>query len=201
MQEKKSRPNVVRRAETRAALTSAARTLFVEKGYAETSTPEIVRGAEVTRGALYHHFQDKADLFRAVAEAEAMAVADEIAANTSTEMAPLDAMIEGAAAYFRAMEAPGRARLLLVDGPAVLGLTELREIDRRTGGEELRQGIAFLAREHGLDLPDRELAELLSAAFDRASLAIAHGEDAEPYKQALTHLVKGLFPPAQSGSP
>ena len=63
-------PNADRRAMMRKKLIDAARALFVEKGFAATSTPEIVKSAQVTRGALYHHFEDKEDLFRAVVLAE-----------------------------------------------------------------------------------------------------------------------------------
>lgn len=75
MQSKKTRSNQERTEATRTALLSAARKLFVEKGYAATSTPEIAAAADITRGALYHHFADKQDLFRAILEDEARAVA------------------------------------------------------------------------------------------------------------------------------
>lgn len=194
MQEKKTRrSNADRREQTIGRLLKAARDLFVEKGYAETGTPEIVKRAEVTRGALYHHFDDKLDLFRAVILAEASAVGEEIADNTSTDMEPLDAMIEGANAYFDAMASPGRAFLLLVEGPSVLGRREMQAIDDQTGGEELRLGVQFLSDRHDLSLPVRETAVLLSALFDRASLAISEGEDASPYRDAMNRLVRGLF--------
>ena len=70
----KRRTQAERRAETRARLLAAARELFVEQGFAETGTPELVSKAGVTRGALYHHFMDKTDLFRALARQEAQAI-------------------------------------------------------------------------------------------------------------------------------
>ncbi|MBM7817572.1 AcrR family transcriptional regulator [Cellulosimicrobium cellulans] len=76
------RTNAERTFATRTALVAAARELFVDPGYAEASTPQIAAAAHVTRGALYHHYADKRDLFRAVVEAEAEAVAREIEART-----------------------------------------------------------------------------------------------------------------------
>ncbi|MGN6537039.1 MAG: helix-turn-helix domain-containing protein, partial [Mesorhizobium sp.] len=104
MQDKKPRrSNRERTDATRADLIAAARTLFIEKSYAETGTPEIVAAAGVTRGALYHHFPDKQALFRAVVEKEAEAVAAEIEAAAPETLAPRDALMAGSDAYLAAM--------------------------------------------------------------------------------------------------
>ncbi|MGZ0188211.1 MAG: TetR family transcriptional regulator [Alphaproteobacteria bacterium] len=191
MQENSSpRRNVDRAAETRGALIQAARILFAEKGYAETGTPEIVREAGVTRGALYHHFQDKAALFHAVAAAEAEAVGCEIAAIGDSKRNPIDALLDGADAYFKAMQAPGRVRILLMDGPAILGAQTMQTLDAETGAAELKAGLAAA----GIGAPEEldALTEILSVAFDRAALAIASGADATPYRLALRSILEGL---------
>ncbi|WP_028796172.1 TetR/AcrR family transcriptional regulator [Thalassobaculum salexigens] len=188
MQQIKHRTNEARTAATRAALIGAARTLFVEKGYGETGTPEIVAAANVTRGALYHHFADKADLFRAVVTAEAAALAEAIDRATIPVAAPRKALIEGTGAYFAAMTVPGRARLLLLDGPAVLGPQTMAELDRSQGGATLRQGLGEAMRRIDPEELDA-LADCLSAAFDRAALAIAGGADPAPYCAAITRLI------------
>ncbi|MEM9592241.1 MAG: helix-turn-helix domain-containing protein, partial [Pseudomonadota bacterium] len=166
MQEKSvRRSNTARTEATRAALVAAARSLFVDKGYAETGTPEIVAKAGVTRGALYHHFADKADLFRAVVTQEAAAVAEQIETESAGPTSTLDALTAGADAYFAAMAAPGRVRLLLLDGPAVLGHREMAHIDKHAGGEELREGLAFALPANDLPTAAMDaLADILSAA-------------------------------------
>ncbi|MCE8517760.1 helix-turn-helix transcriptional regulator [Ruegeria pomeroyi] len=182
-------PNADRRAAMRARLIAAARALFVDKGYAETSTPEIVRAAEVTRGALYHHFADKSDLFRAVVEAEAEALVHRIDAEAVS--AGAEGMEAGSAAFFRAMAEPGRARLLLIDGPAVLGPEEMSRIDAGGGRASLRAGLELVVSGIGED-EMQALTEVLSAAFDRAALAIAQGAEPAPFERAMTRLVAGL---------
>ncbi|QWV10945.1 TetR/AcrR family transcriptional regulator; helix-turn-helix transcriptional regulator [Ruegeria pomeroyi] len=173
----------------RARLIAAARALFVDKGYAETSTPEIVRAAEVTRGALYHHFADKADLFRAVVEAEAEALVSRIDAEAVD--AGAGGMEAGSAAFFRAMAEPGRARLLLIDGPAVLGPDEMSRIDAGGGRASLRAGLDLVVSGVG-EAEMQALTEVVSAAFDRAALAIAQGAEPAPFEQAMARLVAGL---------
>ena len=132
------RTNKQRTQATRAALIAAARALFVEKGYAETGTPEIAAAAQLTRGALYHHFADKADLFATVVMDEARAVATQIERETAVAKPALQVLMDGAAGYFAAMSVPGRVRLLLQDGPSVLGYAAMDRIDKQTGGAPWR---------------------------------------------------------------
>lgn len=197
MQEKtvERRSNAVRTAETTEKFVAIARALFAEKGYANTSTPEIVKAAGVTRGALYHHFGDKQGLFRAVIEREAALVADDINSKSINSETPKQALLDGALAYFDAMAAKGRAELLLIEGPAVLGFQAMSEIDQQNGGNELKIGLDT-AIEHGdlAPMATHEMAEILSAAFDRAALASAKNPDQrKAYIKAFQHLFIALF--------
>lgn len=194
MQEKNSRRSNRQRSDaTRTALLDAARMLFVEKGYAETGTPEIVRAAAVTRGALYHHFADKADLLRGVIVRELAAVTAEINAASADAASTHDALLQGAEAWFDAMADAGRARLLLLDGPAVLGRAEMDEIDRKTSAGTLVEGLEAGQQAGDIaDVPVPALASLLSAMFDRAALDIVGGASRDDYLAAIRPLLRGL---------
>ncbi len=190
------RTNRERTETTRLALLDAARALFVSKGYADTSTPEIAVAAGITRGALYHHFEDKRDLFRQVLQRESQAVAADIEAAAPEQLSPREALLEGSKAYLNAMTAPGRTRLLLIDGPAVRGMEEIMALDDTTSAASLRQGLerAGVGRdEASLDA----LTPLLSAAFDRAALAIDAGADAEETRTAMLWLLERALGPAR----
>lgn len=171
------RTNAERHAETRAALMTAARALFAEKGFAETGTPEIVRRAGVTRGALYYHFTDKRDLFRAVLEAEETALADRIN-RESGPLAndPVEALMAGTRAFLAAASDADTNRIVFVDGPAALGWDDWREIDDRYAGATLREGL-----ETGMNagvlrrLPLDEITNMLGAAFNEAALGLGSG--------------------------
>lgn len=190
MQHRKS--NLERSDATRDALLTAARGLFAAKGYAATGTPEIVAEAQVTRGALYHHYADKADLFRAVVEREHAAVAAEIEAASPEGLEPVAAIIAGGEAFLDGMADPGRRRILLIDAPAVLGPDEASAINARHGGRTLVEGVAAgIAAGRLKPLPPQALADLLDAAFDRAALAIGSAAEAD-HRAALAGLVEGL---------
>jgi len=192
MQEKKGRrSNVDRSASTRKRVLDAAKTLFIAKGYAGTGTPEIVAQAGVTRGALYHHFEDKRALYLALVEAESAAVAAEIEDAGSAADAPIVMLHMGASAYLRAMQREGRTRLLLIEAPAVLGFETVDAIDARHGRRTLLEGMeAVLRPSPGISLI--AVVNVLSAAFDRAAIAIAAGGDFSDYDKALRQLIDGL---------
>jgi AcrR family transcriptional regulator len=186
------RTNKDRSESMRQALIDAGRALFIEKGYADTSTPEIVNRAGVTRGALYHHFEDKKALFRAVVEREAGEVAADIEAAAPAGDDPRQAILEGTKAYFDAMARPGRTRLLLLDGPAVLGTDITRAIDTETSEMTLKHGLQALLSNSDNEDNAEMLAVLLSAAFDRAALAIEIGAERQRCEDAIAALIEGL---------
>jgi len=191
-QAKPSRTNRERTETTRQALLDAARALFVSKGYGDTSTPDICAWTETTRGALYHHFADKRDLFRHVLLREAEAVTADILASTPDGLSPRAALIAGSEAYLDAMTVPGRTRLLLIDGPAVLGMAEMVTMDEANAADTLREGL--LAAITGADkISVDALSSLLSAAFDRAALEIDGGADATEVRAALLWLLEKML--------
>lgn len=186
------RSQVERADTTRAALMAAARDLFLHRGYAATGTPDIVSAAGLTRGALYHHFEDKTALFLAVAEQLAQEVADDVARGSAYHDRPVDALLAGAEAYFSSMGQPGRARLLLLEAPSVLSPAQVMALSERAGSQALKEGLAQLLGADGEPVPLLELTVLLSAAFDRAALAMAQGEAPGPYREAFRRLFTGL---------
>jgi AcrR family transcriptional regulator len=139
MYERQGLMNAVRRtqaeraAETRDALIAAARPLFAAQGFAEVALEAIVRAAGVTRGALYHHFADKTELFAAVfeqvEEEVAVRMGEAIAASNQTD--PIEVMRLGAGFWLDACSDPEVQRIVLVDAPAVLGWTRWTEIGNR----------------------------------------------------------------------
>src|SRR5947209_12633099 len=106
--------------ETRQALIQAARELFAERGFAGVGTEEIVRAARMTRGALYHHFESKEDLFRAVYEQVEQELVEHIAAMAVSSTDPIEVLRLGARAFLEACEDPAVQRIALIDAPSVL---------------------------------------------------------------------------------
>jgi AcrR family transcriptional regulator len=158
---------------TRGALIQVARTLFAERGYAATPTEEVVQLAGVTRGALYHHFRDKQDLFEAVF----IDVQEEgrlrIREAFNSESDPWEAFRAGFQEYLNYSMDPTVQRIMLLDAPSVLGWDRWREIDYSL--ELLQNGLAVL-REHGIvadDVPLDELAHVLRGVANEASHLIA----------------------------
>jgi AcrR family transcriptional regulator len=187
------RSNSERTETMRAALIAAGRMLFVEKGYADTATPDIVAAAGVTRGALYHHFEDKKALFSAVVADEARTVSEEIESAAADSQTARDGILDGTRAYFDSLAVPGRIRLLLLDGPSVLGSHAMQQLNEEYSEAGLKAGLGelFAASGKAPDLLDA-FTGLLGAAFDRAALAIAAGADRKDYERAIAALIDGI---------
>lgn len=182
---------------TRTALLVAAQELFTEHGYGGIGTEEIVRRAKVTRGALYHHFTDKRDLFGAVHEHVEAEVVGMIAAKVAGIDDPAEVIEVGTRAFLDVCTDPSITRITLVDAPSVLGWERWREVDMRYG-----LGLVIAALERGMDAgvlrpgPVRPLAHLFLGAMGEAGMVIANASDPvaarAEIEPALFSLIAGL---------
>jgi AcrR family transcriptional regulator len=171
------RTQAERRAATRRALLDAARELFAEKGYHETSAEEIVRRAGLTRGALYHHFEDKRDLFRVVVDEMESEIDEEIEAAERAEVELPEAVMAGYRAFVDAVLDPEMKRTFFLDGPSVLGW-EWREIDARHAVGKIEEGLEALISEGYIEpQPVGPLARLINGALLEAAFFVAASDD------------------------
>ncbi|MCE9648198.1 MAG: TetR family transcriptional regulator [Parvibaculum sp.] len=179
---------------TKTQLIAAARRLFAKQGFAATSTDEILQKAGVTRGALYHHFQDKAALFEAVCVALHEEAVAAIADVTGNQVAPFDALVAGSLAWIDHMAQPEVNRILIVEAPAVLGWERWNALDRAHGFGELMQGVAA-AREAGAIRPVgvEELTVLLNGAMNAGVLWTGHAGGAQTLKRMKKAVRQLLF--------
>jgi AcrR family transcriptional regulator len=191
-----------RRAATRRALLGAARGLFAEGGYHATAAGEVVGRAGLTRGAMYHHFEDKRDLFRAVveeveAEVDGIILAEARRALEETS-SQWEAFRAGHRAYLDACLRPEVRRVLLVDGPAVLGWEEWHEIDAAHAVRQIQAGLEAMMESGMMEPgPTGPLAHLLHGAVLEAALYVAVCEDPASARDevwdGLERLLKGLL--------
>jgi len=181
---------------TRGALIAAARALFALRGFAAVGTEEIVRAAGVTRGALYHQFADKRELFAAVFEQLEAELAQRMAKAAAGAPDPLAALRVGSDAWLEAATEPDVGRIVLLDGPAVLGWERWREIGMRHG-LGLVEAALQAAMDAGLLAPQpvRPLAHVLIGAVDEAALYVATAED-RPVARAEVGAVLDALPTA-----
>lgn len=161
---------------TRRELVEVARRLFADRGYARTSLDHVVAEAGVTKGALYHHFENKKELFAAVAErVEADLTAS---VGQGSERDPWRAFVAGAESYLDAALEPEVQNILLIDAPTVLGYERWHELQARYG-----LGLTVAALELVMDSgaiakrPSLPLAKMVLAALSEGAMFIARSED------------------------
>jgi AcrR family transcriptional regulator len=194
----------VRSEATRRRLVTAARTLFGARGYADVGTEEIVRAAGVTRGALYHQFRDKADLFAAVAEEVEAEIAERIASATGVEAGveadPVGALRAGARLFLDACAEPEVERIILLDAPAVLGWEAWRDLAGRYGLGLVQFGLQAAIEAGAIAAqPIAPLAHVVIGALNESALYVARAENPAAAREEcvaiLDRILQGLKAP------
>jgi AcrR family transcriptional regulator len=179
---------------TRARLVAAGRRLFGARGYADVGTEEIVREAGVTRGALYHQFSDKRDLFRAVMEEVDRDLVESVVRDVDGAEDLGAALLRVVEAWLDACERPEVQRIVLLDAPGVLGWQEWRAIGERYGlgaTMELLEGAmnaGLVARQ-----PVRALAHVVIGALDEAAMYIAQAQDKPAARAEMVEVLERLI--------
>ncbi len=168
--------------ETRAALIAAARKVFTEKGYHAAGTHEIVATADLTRGALQHHFPRKEDLFLEVFNQVQQDLVDKTAIETENDEKPRSwvRLKADLLSYLEAATTPEVQQIVLTDGPAVLGWSEWRRLEARYGLSVIMAGVedgieAGLIR-HQAAAP---LSHLILSVINEAALMVSNTSDPE----------------------
>jgi AcrR family transcriptional regulator len=184
-----------RRERTRGAIVKAARRIFGERGFAATTMDDIAASARVAKGAVYHHFSTKEELFSAVFDQVSRDLVVEIDRIARAEKDVLSAMAAGTEAYFAACARGPTGQIILRDGPAVLGWERWREIDAKHFGGKLPRAIE-IATENGLiaKQPVEPLARLLLGAMTEAAVACSTGSNVSgaEYARAFRRLLDAL---------
>src|SRR5580693_3283334 len=190
--------NVARGEATRGQLVAIATRMFAERGYEDTSIEAVLREAGVSRGSLYHHFASKEVLFEAVAEEVETSVGAQTVAAASGSAGPVEALRGGFLAWIRLAGDPVVRRILLIDGPSVLGWERWRAMEERHALGLIRAVLQLIADEGKLR-PESvaTLANILLASVNEVALLVARSDDREVAMQAgadaIDELLRRLF--------
>jgi AcrR family transcriptional regulator len=186
-----------RRAATTEAILRAGRRLFGERGFAAATMDDIAEAADIAKGAVYHHFKTKEAVFEAVFEQVSGDLVQDIDRAVRSEKDVLAAIVAGTQHYFAACAKGPTGRIILRDGPAVLGWERWREIDARHFGGKFPRALT-VAMDAGLIArqPVEPLARLLLGAVTEAAVACAGRSDVlkagSEYSRAFKSLVEAL---------
>ncbi|GEM34056.1 TetR family transcriptional regulator [Nocardia neocaledoniensis NBRC 108232] len=195
------RTQAERSASTRTAVIRAGRDLFGRHGYGAVSTIAVAEAAGVSRGALYHQFSEKRDLFEAVFEDLERDLVEVIATAVAAARAPdpIASLIVGCLAWLEASTAPDVRRIALLDAPAVLGWSRWREIElRHTIGLVENALAGAMAAGRVRRQPVRPLALILVGALDEAAQFLAATDapaDTTAARAVVEQLISGLALP------
>jgi AcrR family transcriptional regulator len=187
------RTQLERREATTAALLEAGRELFAKDGFAATSLDAVVARAGVTKGALYHHYAGKTELFRAVFEKEQQELGLELSDVFARKRDPWEGVQAGCRAFLEHALDPELQRIMLIDAPGTLGFAEVREAEAPTRAL-LEEGLRRAMDAGRLEKrPVAPLAALLFGALCEAALTVARAEDQRTAQRAMVRELRRLF--------
>ncbi len=181
-------------AQTRAALVAAGRRLFGTRGFAATSVEDIAREARVTTGALYHHFPTKAAVFESVFEQVHADLMDASLQAARQAADAIELLTAGFGASLDALLEPEVQRILVTDGPAVLGLARFTELDERYAFAATVAALEAANKAGLLHVADPPtLARLLFGALNRAGLLIASSAEPKATRDAVAATLRAMI--------
>ena len=188
------RTQAERSAATRAALLASARALFTERGFAGAGREEIVERAGVTRGAMYHHFANKEDLFRAVFIEVEHEIGTRVAMAAMSGADAMERLRLGCQAFLDTALEPAVRRIVLLDAPSVLGWEEWREIEAQGGLMLMKEALAAVSEEgHIRAEPIEPLAHMLLAALNEAAMLVANAKNRKKARAEVGETVDRLL--------
>ncbi|MBD1809022.1 TetR/AcrR family transcriptional regulator [Microcoleus sp. FACHB-SPT15] len=169
---------------TRRAILDRARHLFATKGYMATGTEEIISELEITRGALYHQFNDKLGVFRAVVAEAYDEMTDYISAKVQPLDDPWEQLVIGCQAFLEIAQQEELRRLVFIEAPAVLAADTLVEFDQYGFGL-LHEAIQIAVNEGKLNTINAEgFAHLVNGSLNELAAWVAQSNDPERLKTA-----------------
>lgn len=182
-------------------MVAAARRLFEERGYSATGTEEIVRAAQVTRGALYHHYADKRDLLRVVVLEIQEEILERVILAAAAAPTTWDAFVAGWLAFLDISDDP-EVRVLMIDAPPVLGIAEWTEIDDTYCLQPALAMLKELVHEGTVpDQPVGTLGRVLLTASNGLATHIAGSEDPAATRAAFVPVWTRMIESVRSGTP
>ena len=207
---KPSRPS--RRAQysasTKRALVDVAGKLFTDRGYAGTSLDEIVAGARVTKGALYHHFSGKQALFEAVFEHIEVDAAKSIRKAVRDNKDPWEKGLSGLRAFLSVVQQPAYRRIVIADGPAILGYERFREQEERSTFGIVSEIVSSVLSASTYELEDsmvETFSRIFFGAMSAAGSSVSESDDptlaSAKVETAIAFILRGLQSLAESGVP
>jgi AcrR family transcriptional regulator len=179
---------------TRQALLAAGRESFAREGYQAAGLETISRAARVTRGAFYHHFEDKKALFDGVVVAMQVEATAKVEAGARAQRKIWDRLSAGIDAYLDVCLEPAYGRIVVQEAPAVLGNTRYRQIEEAYPMALLTATLNALKRQGELDFEDIELlSRMVDAMICKLALMLPEASDPEQLRKRGQKIIGGLL--------